>query len=474
MLEFLQDKLASALQSLTGKGVLQEADVDQALRQLRVALLEADVALPAITALLAEVRANAVGDKVLKGLNPGQQVVKLVYDALLTLLGAPGQLAAAVKGGAGLKSGPKVVLLAGLQGSGKTTTTGKLARWLTSQGRKVLVASVDVARPAAIEQLATLAAQAGVAVLDSPERSVLGRAKLALAKAQAEHFDVLLIDTAGRLQVADDLMAELAALHTLLQPSDTLLVVDGQTGQVAVQVAQAFMSASPLTGLVLTRMDGDARGGAALSLRFSTGVPIVFLGLGEKQDALEPHRPEGLAGRILGQGDVVALAEKLQAAQATEDNSQLEHKLLAGQGMDFNDIRQQLKMLGNLGGMAGLASYLPSMIPGMGSLKGKLDGAKMDPKLLKRQQALVDSMTPIERRQPGLLNAKRRQRIAQGAGQTVQDLNKLVMMLEQMNQLAKMMKGKGPAGLAGLAGGMRPSKPAYGGHSSSLQKLLRR
>jgi signal recognition particle subunit SRP54 len=474
MLEFLQDKLTSALQSLTGKGVLQEADVDQALRQLRVALLEADVALPAIAALLAQVRANAVGDKVLKGLNPGQQVVKLVYDALLTLLGAPGQLAAAAKGGAG----PKVVLLAGLQGSGKTTTTGKLARWLTSQGRTVLVASVDVARPAAIEQLATLAAQAGVAVLDSPERSVLGRAKLALAKAQTEHFDVLLIDTAGRLQVADDLMAELAALHSLLQPTDTLLVVDGQTGQVAVQVAQAFMAASPLTGLVLTRMDGDARGGAALSLRFSTGVPIVFLGMGEKQDALEPHRPEGLAGRILGQGDVVALAEKLQAAQATEDNRQLEQKLLAGQGMDFNDIRQQLKMLGNLGGMAGLASYLPSMLPGMGSLKGKLDGAKMDPKLLKRQQALVDSMTPTERRQPALLNARRRQRIAQGAGQTVQDLNKLIAMLEQMNGLAKLMKGKGAAGLAGLAGGMRPSKradkPAYGGHSSSLQKLLRR
>ena len=302
MLEFLQDKLTSALQSLTGKGVLQEADVDQALRQLRVVLLEADVALPAIAALLAQVRANAVGDKVLKGLNPGQQVVKLVYDALLTLLGAPGQLAAAAKGGAG----PKVVLLAGLQGSGKTTTTGKLARWLTSQGRTVLVASVDVARPAAIEQLATLAAQAGVAVLDSPERSVLGRAKLALTKAQAEGADLLLIDTAGRLQNRADLMEELAKIVRVLRkkdpsaPHNTLLVLDATTGQNALTQVEIFSKIADVSGLVMTKLDGTARGGVLVALADKFGLPIHAIGVGEQIDDLSPFDPQDFANALVG------------------------------------------------------------------------------------------------------------------------------------------------------------------------------
>lgn len=430
MLEFIQEKLGKALAGLTSKGLLTEADVDAGLRELRVSLLEADVALGAIKHLMGVVRERAVGEAVLKGANPGQQVVKIVYDALVELLGAEAPLE--------LKAAPPaVVLMCGLQGGGKTTTSAKLAKWLQeTQKKKVFLASLDVYRPAAIEQLGMLAAQVEAGVLESSSEDVLVRAKAALKEAKAAGADVVILDTAGRLTVDDALMAELVKVRDFAKPAATLLVADGQTGQVAVEVAKAFHEQVGLTGLVLTRMDGDARGGAALSMRFVTGVPIVFLGMGEKVEALEVFRPDGLAGRILGQGDVVALVGKLQQASEGEDNAKLEQKLMSGQKLDMNDMRKQFSMMKKMGGMAGLMDFLP----GAGALKGKLDASKLDGKVMTRQMAMIDSMTPQERKNPLVLNAKRRLRIAKGSGVTVNDVNKLVKMHEQMNQMTKLMK----------------------------------
>lgn len=447
MLEFLQEKLSNAFSALRGKGVLTEADVDAALRELRIALLEADVALPAIKHLLVGVKAKAVGDGVLKGINPSQQVVKIVYDELVALLGeeTPFELRAAP---------PAVVLLCGLQGGGKTTSAGKLAKWLQEkQGKKVYLASLDVYRPAAILQLTQLAERVGCAVLKSESADPLARAKAALKEAAA--YDVLILDTAGRTVLDEALMAELQAIHKLAKPTATLLVADAQTGQAAVPVAEAFKAAVPLTGLILTRLDGDARGGAVLSLRHITGVPIYFAGVGEKLEQLEPFRPAGVAGRILGQGDVVALVEKVQAATNADEAAALEKKFLSGQGLNFNDLKKQLQMLNRLGGF----SSMLDLMPGMGSMKAQIQEKMADgqaEKQLKRQLALIDSMTPQERRNPTLLNGKSRLRIAKGAGREVSELNKLVKQLEQLNQLAKMMKGAGGlAGMAKMLGGMK-------------------
>ena len=441
MLEFLQEKLTGALKSLSGKGLLTEADVEATARELRVALLEADVALPAIKHLIAGVKAKAVGESVLKGVNPGQQVVKIVYDELVALLGqaAPLELK-------GIK--PHAILFCGLQGSGKTTSAAKLAKWLQeSQKKSVFLASLDVYRPAAILQLAQLAERIGAPVLNSDSTKPLERLKQAQKAAKAQGADVLLIDTAGRTVLDDALMAELKAIHQTAEPVATLLVADAQTGQAAVAVAEAFKAAVPLTGLILTRLDGDARGGAALSLRHATGVPIQFVGVGEKPENFEPFRPDGLAGRILGQGDVVALVQKMQQATSEDDAAKLEKKFLSGQGLNFNDLKKQLGMLQKIGGFASMMDLLP----GIGALKGQLaDKLKGDEaeKAVKRQLALIDSMTPAERKNPALLNGKRRLRIAKGAGREVAELNKLVKQLEQLNQMAKLMKGAG--GLAGL------------------------
>ncbi|NBV54158.1 MAG: signal recognition particle protein [Proteobacteria bacterium] len=445
MFEFISEKLGKAMSFFSGKGLLTEADVDAGLRELRMSLLEADVALPAIKHLLGIVRERAVGEAVLKGVNPGQQIVKIVYDALLELLGSETKLE--LKGAA-----PQVILLCGLQGGGKTTTAGKLAKWLMDtriHGRKqtVMLASLDVYRPAAIEQLGILAEKVGALGFESDSDKVPVRAKAALAAAKKQGADVLILDTAGRTVVDAELMDELADVHALAKPSATLLVADGQVGQSAVEVAQAFHARVPLTGLVLTRMDGDMRGGAALSMRHITGVPILFLGLGEKLEAFEVFRPEGMAGRILGQGDVVALVQKVQAATQGEDSAKLEQKLLSGQALDMNDLKKQFAMMKRLGGMAGLLD----LMPGMGSMKDKIAG-QVDDKMIARQIAVVDSMTPEERRKPMILNGKRRLRIAKGAGVTVQDVNKLVKMHEQMNQMAKMMRG---GGLQKLLGRMR-------------------
>jgi signal recognition particle subunit SRP54 len=431
MFDFLAEKLQGAFRSLTGKGLLTEADVDAALRELRVALLEADVALPAIKHLVTRVREQAIGHKVLTGINPGQQVVKLVYDSLLELLGQAETLTLTTKP-------PAVILLAGLQGSGKTTSAAKLARWLKSQGKTPYLASLDTHRPAAIEQLATLAAQLHIPVLESDSKKPLERAKQALAAAKKAVADVLILDTAGRHDVAQELLDELHQVHDLAQPAATLLVADAQMGQSAIAVAEAFKTTVPLTGLILTRLDGDARGGAALSLRFVTGVPLLFLGTGEGADKFEPFRPEGLAGRILGQGDVVALVEKVQSAVDEKETAKLEQKMLAGQGFDFNDIAAQLRMMSKMGGLAGLLD----LMPGMGAMKDKIAG-KLDDKLLARQLAIIGSMTPLERKNPLLLNARRRARIAAGSGTTVNDVNKLAKLHEQFNKMSKLLKGGG-------------------------------
>lgn len=430
MFEFISEKLSSAFAGLTGKGLLTEADVDNALRELRVSLLEADVALPAIKQLLSLVRERAVGESVLKGVNPGQLVVKIVYDALLEVLGS--EVKFEVKA-----APPAVVLLCGLQGGGKTTTAAKLAKWLMeTQKKSVYLASLDVYRPAAIEQLAVLAGKIGAQVLESDSKDVMARAKAALSAAKKASADIVILDTAGRLTVDNEMMAELVKVRDFAKPAATVLVADGQTGQVAVEIAKSFNEAVGVTGLVLTRMDGDARGGAALSMRFITGVPILFLGMGEGVGAFEIFRPDGLAGRILGQGDVVALVSKVQAAVAGEDSQRLEQKLMSGASLDFNDLKKQFTMMNKLGGMAGLLD----LMPGMGALKGKLDASKLDDKVVRRQIAVIDSMTKQERKNPLLLNAKRRIRIAKGAGVEVQDVNKLVKAHEQMNQMAKMMK----------------------------------
>lgn len=429
MFDFLAEKLQSALKSLTSKGILTEADIDATLRELRIGLLEADVALPAIKHLLTRVKEEALGQSVLTGINPGQQVVKIVYDQLVELLGQPAQVAFPA-------TPPAVILLCGLQGSGKTTTAGKLANWLKKQNKTVTLASLDVYRPAAIQQLATLAAQLQVPVLESASQKPLERTKQAMDMAKKNVSDVLILDTAGRMEIATDLLEELKEIHSLSHPAAALLVADAQTGQVAVQVAESFNKTVPLTGLVLTRMDGDARGGAALSLRHVTGVPIQFLGTGEKLDNFELFRPEGLAGRILGQGDVVALVEKVQQAASEEDNSALENKILSGQKMDFADLAKQLRMMQRMGGLSGIMGFMP----GLGALKSKLDSAKLDDSVIRRQLAVIGSMTRQERKNPLLLNAKRRLRIAKGAGVTVNDVNKLVKMHEAMNQMSKMLK----------------------------------
>lgn len=447
MLSWISDRLQSALSSLTGKGVITETDLDAALRELRVGLLEADVALPAIKHLLGTVREKAVGQAVLKGVNPGQQVVKLVYDGLVELLGGEESAEFNLNG-----APPVVLLLCGLQGSGKTTTAGKIAKRLKERHSKnVLMASLDVHRPAAIDQLATLAAQVGVPALQSDSMDAVKRAKEALAAAKKQSADVLILDTAGRLDVDAELMDELKQIHAVAKPQSVLLVADAQTGQVAVKVAEAFKAAVPLTGLVLTRLDGDARGGAALSLRHTTGVPIVLAGMGEAMDKIEPFRPDGVAGRILGQGDVVALVDKMSQAAAEEDTKGLEQKFMNGGTFDMNDVAKQIRMMRRMGGF----SSMLDLLPGMGGMGSALKGAasKIDPKMLDRQLAIISSMTPAERKNPIVLNAKRRARIAKGAGQTVNDVNKLVKMHEQLNSVTKMFRSKG--GMAALMKGMK-------------------
>ena len=438
MFETLTQKLGDVFDRLTRRGALSEADVDEALREVRVALLEADVALPVVKDFIARVKPAAIGEAVVKSVTPGQMVIKIVHDALVEALGgtAVGLDLAAPP--------PAAILMVGLQGSGKTTSTAKIALRLAKRDKKrVLMASLDTRRPAAQEQLATLGRQAEVPTLNIvPGEPPLAIAKRAMQTGALEGYDLVMLDSAGRLHIDEELMEEVAAIKRATNPVETLLVADAMTGQDAVNVAKAFQERIGVTGIMLTRVDGDARGGAALSMRAVTGQPIKLIGVGEKLEALEDFHPDRIAGRILGMGDVVSLVEK--AAEQTEqaEAERLARKAEKGQ-FDLDDLADQLGKLEKLGGL----NDIVGMLPGVGKIKQQMKDARIDDKQIKRQRAILSSMTRGERRRPDIIKASRKQRIAAGSGTSVQEVNKL---LKQHLEMQRMMKQVGKLGQKGL------------------------
>jgi len=493
MFDNLSDRLGSVFDRLKGRGALSEQDVRDAMREVRIALLEADVALPVVRRFIDAVTEKAIGRDVLRSVTPGQQVVKIVNDELIEMLGGdePATLNLDAKP-------PVVIMMVGLQGSGKTTSTAKIARLLKEKhGKKALMASLDVNRPAAQEQLAVLGQQASVATLPIVAgQQPVDIARRAMESARLQSADVLLLDTAGRLHVDEALMAEMKAVAGVSTPTEVLLVVDSLTGQDAVNVAKSFTDEVPLTGVVLTRMDGDARGGAALSMRFVTGKPIKFAGTGEKLDAIEAFDAKRVAGRILGMGDVVSLVEKAAAAVNQEDAEALARKMAKGQ-FDLDDLRMQLRQMQNMGGLGMLAG----MMPGMKKAKAAMASSGMDDKVLVHMDAIIGSMTRKERANPALLNAKRKKRVAAGSGRQVQEVNKVLKMHQEMSRAMKQIKkmgglkglgalfggggmggmgggmpgldGPGPGGLPGMGGGSK-SGPSVDPNTlpPDLQKLL--
>ncbi|ULU24782.1 signal recognition particle protein [Dyella terrae] len=451
MFESLSQRLSATVNRLRGRGRLTEENIREALREVRIALLEADVALPVVQALVERVKVRAVGQEVLKSLSPGQALVKVVSDELTAVMGtANTELNLA-------QQPPAVVLMAGLQGAGKTTTVAKLARFLTERKKKkVMVVSCDVYRPAAIEQLRTLAEQVGVKFFPSEAgQNPVDIAKNAMAAARREVIDVLLVDTAGRLHVDEAMMAEIKALHAAITPVETLFVVDSMTGQDAANTAKAFAEALPLTGVVLTKTDGDARGGAALSVRYVTGRPIKFLGAGEKTDALEPFHPDRVAQRILGMGDVLSLVEEVERKVDQEKAQKLAEKVIKGKRFDLNDMRDQLEQMNNMGGLAGLMDKLPGVSALPENVKSKVNDGE-----IKRMVAIIQSMTKKERRHPDLLNGSRRARVARGSGTQPADVNRL---LKQYMQMEKMMSKLSKGGTKGLLRQMRGAMKGMGG-----------
>ncbi len=453
MFESLSNRLNDVFDRLRRHGALSEDDVATALREIRVALLEADVALPVVKDFVNAVREKAIGQEVLRSVTPGQMVVKVVHDHLVETLGGaeaqPLNLNAVP---------PVVIMMVGLQGSGKTTTAAKLGRILRIRERKkVLLASLDVQRPAAQEQLAVLGRQTEVASLPivAGERPV-AIARRALDTGRREAYDVVILDTAGRLHIDEPLMQEVAAVRDVAQPTETLLVADAMTGQDAVNVAKAFAERVGITGIVLTRVDGDARGGAALSMRQITGRPIKFMGTGEKLDAIEPFHAERVAGRILGMGDVVGLVEKAAETVDQEAAEKLARKLQKG-AFDLDDLAQQLKQLRKMGGMGGVMG----MLPGINKVKKQLEEAKIDDGMIKRQEAIISSMTKSERRNPKLLNASRRLRIAAGSGTSVPEINRLLKQYQDMANMMKKMNKLGKKGL--MRHGLGAILPGGGG-----------
>jgi signal recognition particle subunit SRP54 len=451
LFENLQSRFTGVFDKLRGRGALSEADVDAALSEVRIALIDADVALPVVKDFIEKVRPRAVGENVIRSVSPGQQVIKIVHDVLVETLGA--QNAALSLG-----SPPAPILMVGLQGSGKTTTSAKLGLMLqTREKKRVLMASLDVNRPAAMEQLRVLGEQAGVATLPVVAgQDPLTIAKRALASAKVGGYDVLILDTAGRQSIDEQLMAEVAAIKAATNPHETLLVADSLTGQDAVNIAKNFNDRLNLSGIILTRVDGDARGGAALSMKSVTGAPIKFLGAGEKLDALEAFHPERVASRILDMGDVVSLVEKAAEGFDKQEAEKIAAKMKKGQ-FDMNDLASQLKQMKKLGGMKGLLG----MLPGVGKIKDQLGAAGLDDKILTRQEAIIQSMTKGERALPDVINGSRRKRIAAGAGVEVSEVNKLLKMHRQMADMMKKM-GKGgrmpamPGGMGGMPGGLPP------------------
>jgi signal recognition particle subunit SRP54 len=449
MFDSLSERLTGVFDQLTGRGALSEKDVDAALREIRVALLEADVALPAVKDFTKKVRERAVGEDVIRSVSPGQQVIKIVHDALVELLGGDGE-----PEGLNLIGEPPIaILMAGLQGSGKTTSTAKLAKRITErEKKKVLVASLDTRRPAAMEQLAQMAERAGVACLSIVAgQSAVEIAKRAMSAGRLQGYDVVILDTAGRTSIDEEMMSEASKIAEIARPHETLLVADSLTGQDAVETASRFHERLPLTGLILTRMDGDGRGGAALSMRWVTGLPIKFLGVSEKVDGLDAFDAKRLAGRILGRGDIVSLVEKAALEVDQEKAAKLAKKMAKGK-FDLEDMADQLRQLQKMGGLSGLMGFLPGMNKQM---KGQMADAGFDDKMLKRQEAIILSMTKAERSKPDILKASRKRRIAAGAGVEVPDVNKLLKMHRQMADMMKKMNKKGgKGGFPGMPGGM--------------------
>ncbi|EBA05863.1 signal recognition particle protein [Sagittula stellata] len=461
MFENLSERLGGVFDRLTKQGALSEDDVKTALREVRVALLEADVSLPVARQFVKAVEKKATGAAVTKSVTPGQQVVKIVHDELIAVLsgeGEPGKLK--------IDNPPAPILMVGLQGGGKTTTTAKLAKRLKERdGKKVLMASLDVNRPAAMEQLAILGTQIGVDTLPIVKgEDPVAIAKRAKTQAGLGGYDVYLLDTAGRLSIDEELMRQVEAVRDVANPRETLLVVDGLTGQDAVHTAENFDTRVGITGVVLTRMDGDGRGGAALSMRAITGKPIKFVGLGEKMDALETFEPDRIAGRILGMGDIVALVEKAQQTLEAEQAERMMKRFQKGQ-FNMNDLKMQLDQMMKMGGMGAMMQ----MMPGMGKMAKQAEEAGMDDKVLRQQIALINSMTKVERANPQILQASRKKRIAAGAGMEVSDLNKLLKMQRQMSDMMKKMGKMGKGGMlkqamrgmfgkGGMPPGMDPSQ----------------
>jgi signal recognition particle subunit SRP54 len=447
MFDNLSNRLQATVKRLRGAGRLTEDNIAEALREVRMALLEADVALPVVKQFIDTVRTRAVGQEVLQSLTPGQAVIRIVHDALVELMGAANDslhLAARP---------PAAILVAGLQGAGKTTSVAKLARFLKErEGKTCLVASADVYRPAAIQQLETLAAAVGAQFFPSrADQKPVDIARAAVEQARKSGADVVIVDTAGRLHIDSAMMDEIKALHAAIDPVETLFVVDSMTGQDAVNTAKAFDEALPLTGVILTKTDGDARGGAALSVRAVTGKPIKFLGVGEKTDALEPFHPDRVASRILGMGDVLSLVEQAAREVDQEKAEALAKKLSKGKGFDLDDFRDQLVQMESMGGVAGLMDKLP----GMGQIPAAAK-AQVDDRQFRRLVAIINSMTPQERRFPDVIRGSRKRRIAAGSGTQVQDVNRL---LKQFMEMQKMMKRMGQGGMKNMLRGMKGRFP---------------
>jgi signal recognition particle subunit SRP54 len=451
MFDNLSQRLSRTVQNLRGKGRITEENVGETLREVRMALLEADVALPVVKTFIDAVRAKALGSEVATSLTPGQVFVSILHKELVALLGGP-------QAGFDLRAQPPfVVLLAGLQGAGKTTTAGKLARWLIeSRKKRVLLVSTDVRRPAAILQLQRLAEQVGADFQAADSAEPPARiARAALDRARTGVYDVLIVDTAGRLHVDDELMAEVREIEGAVASHEKLFVVDAMAGQDAINAARAFSESLDLTGIILTKADGDARGGAALSVRQITGKPIVFVGVGEKSDALQPFDPERMAGRILGMGDVVALVEQVQDKVDQSEAERLARKMVKGEGFDFYDLRSQLEQLQKMGGLGALVDKLPAQMTR--GAPANLDQGDRD---LRRQIAIINSMTHVERRKPDVIDGSRRRRIAAGSGAQVQDVNRLLKQFAEMRKMMKGMKGgKLRRMLGAFKGGLPPGLP---------------
>jgi signal recognition particle subunit SRP54 len=451
MFESLTERLGKSLSSITGKARLSDENIQSTLREVRMALLEADVALPVVKDFIEQIRLRAIGQEVTRSLSPGEEFLKIVRDELTTMMGKESDsLNLAVQP-------PAVILMAGLQGAGKTTSVAKLALWLKNREKKsVMVASTDIYRPAAIDQLETLAAEAEVTFFPSrPDEKPVDIAKNALVAARRKFVDVLIVDTAGRLHVDDVMMTEIKELHGCLNPVETLFIVDSMTGQDAANTAQSFNEVLPLTGVILTKADGDARGGAALSVRSITGKPIKFMAVGEKIDALEAFYPDRVASRILGMGDVLSLIEEAEQKIDKKKASQLARKLKRGKKFDLADFRDQIQQMNNMGGITGMMDKMP----GMGNMS-KVAQDKVNDTFFVQMEAIINSMTPGERRYPDSINGSRKRRIAMGSGTQIQDINRLLKQHKQMQKMMKKMTRKG--GIANMMRGMGGRMPPGG------------